>query len=251
MHKDAAKWLITFAPISAFLALVLTFAPRANAIIAMGFLSWARHYPLTAIVVGLATVATVVIICKCSTVLLAEADTWAELEKKEEGKWFSDAFSKHAVGLPLFAASSHYTEAETRARSGDATATAAEQSALAATSLRVLALSEADNARDRFKKFIPVYVICTLVIVVGLIVAAVGLPSIPDPVTKPAQVSILMQPGTEDRFTAASGCQALKTTTAIAVGGLWDRPQLRLVGPGCPTVDWTAPEGLDATIVPK
>ncbi len=248
MHKDTAKWLITFAPISAFLALVVTFAPRANAIIAMGFPSWARHYPLTAFAIGASIVATVAIIVQCSRVLLAEADIWAELEKKDDGNWFSDAFSKHAVGLPLFPASSHYTEAETRARSGDATAaTAAEQSALAATSLRVLAHSEADNARDRFKKFIPVYAICTLVILVGSIAAAVG----PDAVTKPAQVSILMQPGTEDRFTAASGCQALKTTTAIAVGGLWDRPLLRLFGPGCPTVDWTAPEGLDATIVPK
>jgi hypothetical protein len=247
MYKDVAKWLMTFTPISAFLTLTLTFAPRADAIIGMGFSQWVCAFPLVAASVVVTLIATVVIIVMCSRVLLVEAGKWTDLQKKEN--WFSAAFSDHAVGLPLFPASDNYTEAETKARSDQASP--AEQTALAATSRRILELSESQNARDRFKEFSIAYVICTVLILAGLAIATVGLPANPDPVTKPTPVSILMQPGTEERFSAASGCVTMQGTTAIAVGGLWNRPKLQLIGPGCPSGEWTAPVDLGATIAPK
>jgi hypothetical protein len=156
--------------------------------------------------------------------------------------------SKHAVGVPLFAASTEYDDAETKAQSGSASA--AEQSAIVATSARILALSAEQNAKARFESFRIGYAICMLLIAGGLIFSAVSLPATPDPVTKPAKVSLVMPPGNEARFVAATGCQSLATTTAVAVGGLWNRPRLRLVGQGCPLGDWTPTPDLNGVIVP-
>lgn len=247
MYKETAKWLLTFVPITALVTLALGFAPRFAAMKAAGFVNWVREFPLVTAAAAVTAGLTVVIIVMCCKVLLAEPTAWKTL--RADTTWLSKAFSEHAVGVPLFADSTAYQTAESKALT--ATASAAEQGALADTSRRILELSEAHNARDRFKRFSAVYVICTILIIAGASVVTATLPATPDGVTKPTQVAIFMPPGTENQFVTATGCTSLASTTAIAVGGLWNRPKLRLIGQGCPVEDWTPPENLGIVITPK
>jgi hypothetical protein len=247
VYKDTAKWLLTFTPITAVVTLALTLAPRVDAVAGAGFMNWVCEFPIATAAVVLTLFATVLIVALCSYVLLAEATSWTTL--RTSGNWWSKAFSEHAVGMPLFPASTDFATAETKATTDDASS--AEQTALAATSRRILELSESLNAKVRFKRFSWGYGISMLVIVTGLSVAAVSLPATADPVTKPTKVSILMPTGTENRFSETTGCATLDGTTAIAVRGLWNHPTLRLIGLGCPAGDWTPTNDLGIVITPK
>lgn len=247
MYKDTAKWLLTFAPITAVITLALTLGPRLNAMVGVGFAGGVSQFPLAAAAVALTVLATVAIVALCGYVLLAEASPWTELRTSPE--WWSRAFSDHAVGMPLFPASTDFEAAETRAATDEATG--AEQSALAATTLRIQALSETLNAKDRFQRFVWGYAVCIVLIVGGLSVVAFSLRATPEAVTQPTEVSLLLPAGTEQRFTEATGCTGLPGTTAVAVGGLWDRPALRLLGPGCPAGEWTPPAELGILVTPR
>lgn len=247
MYKDTAKWLLTFTPITAVITLALTLGPRIETVASAGLLNWVCEFPVATAAVVLTVIATVVIIILCSYVLLAEASPWTELRTNDT--WWSEAFSKHVVGMPLFPSANDFETAETRASTD--TASAAEHTALAATTSRIQALSESLNAKDRFKKFSWGYGACMIVILGGLAVAAFSLPAVPDPVTKPTAVSLNMPAGAANRFSEMTGCPKLDEVTAIAVGGLWSHPTLRLIGPGCPTTDWTPPDDLGVIVTPK
>ncbi|WP_396908174.1 hypothetical protein [Mycolicibacterium sp.] len=235
MYKDTAKWLLTFTPIAAIVTLALTLAPRVGAIAATGFTHWVVANPIATAAVALTLFAAAIIVVLCSHVLLAKPRPWTELRADDE--WCSKAFSDDAVGVPLFGSSTSYEKIEVAALQNDATA--AEQTALAATSRRMLELSEAQNAEARFKRFIWGYGICMVIIVAGMCIATAGVPLAPDAVTKPTKVSILLPPDGESRFTEETQCATVTGTTAIAVRGLWDRPVLRLFGPGCTQAEWT------------
>lgn len=249
MYKDTAKWLLTFTPIAAVITLALTLGPRTEAIAEAGLLKWVCEFPIATAAVVLTLLAAALIVALCRYVLLAEATPWTQL--RTDQKWWSEAFSDHAVGMPLFPAATDFTNAETSAAT--ANASAAEQTALAATTLRIQTLSENLNAKKRFKQFSWGYGICMIVIVTGLAVASFSLPATPDPVTKPTKVSLIMPAGAETRFTEITGCTTPLTdkTTAVAVGGLWTHPTLRLIGPGCTTSDHTLPRDLGIIITPR
>lgn len=249
MYKDTAKWLMTFTPIAAVITLALTLGPRTEAVGEAGLLTWVCEFPIATAAVVLTMLATVLIVALCRYVLLAEATPWTQL--RTDQKWWSTAFSNHAVGMPLFPAATDFTIAETNAATDNASA--AEQTALAATTQRIQTLSENLNAKKRFNRFSWGYGICMIVIVTGLTVAAFSLPATPDPVTKPTQVSIVMSAGAETRFTEITGCTTPLTdkTTAVAVGGLWTHPVLRLIGPGCRALDHILPRDLGIIITPK
>ncbi|WP_313674181.1 hypothetical protein [Mycolicibacterium sp.] len=246
MYKDTAKWLLTFTPITAVITLALTLGPRLNAIVGIGLDGWVRRFPVATAAIVLTLAATVAVVALCRYVLLAEATPWTELRKSPT--WWSRAFSDHAVGMPLFPASTDFEAAEIRATTDEATS--AQQSALAATTLRIQALSETLNAKARFLRFSWGYGICMLLIVTGLSVAAFSVPATPEAVTKPTKVAILLPDGAERRFTETTGCATLDGTTAVAVGGLWDHPAIRLIGPGCPAGQWTPPDDLGMVITP-
>lgn len=247
MYKDTAKWLLTFAPITAVITLALTLGPRLNAVVGVGLAGWVSRFPVASAAVALTVAATVAIVVLCGYVLLAQASPWTTL--RTSPRWWSEAFSEHAVGLPLFPASTDFEAAETRAATDEATG--AEQSALAATTLRILALSENLNAKARFRRFVWGYVISLVIILVGLSVAAFSLRATPEAVTRPTEVSLLLPAGAEQRFTEATGCASLQGANAVAVGGLWDRPAMRLLGPGCPEGEWTPPAGLGILVTPR
>ena len=247
MYKDTAKWLLTFTPITAVVTLALTLGPRVDAIAGAGFVNWVCEFPVATGAVVLTLFAAVVIVALCSYVLLAQATPWTEL--RTSATWWSKAFSEHAAGMPLFPASTDFEAAETRATTDSATS--AEQTALAGTTLRIQALSETLNAKARFKRFSLGYGVCIVLIVAGLSVAAFSLPATPDAVTKPTKVSILLPAGTENRFAETTGCATLDGTTVVAVQGLWNHPTLRLIGPGCPAGDWTPSNDLGIVVAPK
>lgn len=249
MYKDTAKWLLTFTPIAAVITLALTLGPRTEAIASAGPFKWIYEFPIATAAVVLTLLAAVLIVALCCYVLLAEATPWTQL--RTDQKWWSKAFSHHAVGMPLFPAATDFTNAETSAATGNASA--AEQTALAATTLRIQTLSENLNAKKRFKRFSWGYGICMIVVVTGLAVATFSLPATPDAVTKPTKVSIVMPAGAESRFTEITGCTTPldDKTTAVAVGGLWTHPTLRLIGPGCTASDHILPSELGIIVTPK
>lgn len=246
MHKDTAKWLLTFVPIPTFLALAVGLGARFTAINETGVINWARQCPIPAIAVAVTVLATLAIIGTCCWVLVAGPTKLAVL--KDNSNWWSAAFSKHAVGEPIFSNSGAFRTADNKRVNGTASET--EIKALDDTIQRIVALSEKLNARSRFICFIWAFGCCAVLIVAGLSTAIATLPTTPDAVTKPTKVSILMPPGTEPRLTTATGCTCMQDTTAIAVSGLWNRPKLRLIGKGCTPGTWTPPTDLDAVIAP-
>ncbi len=145
MYKETAKWLLTFAPIAAVIALVLTLRPSVEAVGGAGPAAWVREYPAATAAIVVTVLATVALVLLCRWVLLAGATPWSSLRR--DADWWSRAFSEHAVGMPLFPASTDFDRAELRATTDEATS--AEHSALAATTLRIQTLSEALNAEAR------------------------------------------------------------------------------------------------------
>jgi hypothetical protein len=246
VYKDTAKWLLTFLPISTFVALAVGLAPRYEAIEGAGFRDWVcgNRLAFTATLVTLA--ATVVIIIMCCAVLLTGPTDLAALRADET--WWSTAFSQHGVGEPMFTDSSAFD----RVANPPAGMTVSEAQAKAYndTIPRITKLSEDLKTRARFKCFAYVFVVCTVLIGVGLSVATATLPATPEAVTKATKVSIFIPPGTEARFVKATGCVSLHDTTAVAVGGTWAHPKLRLIGTGCPTRLWTPGTELDAVVAP-
>jgi hypothetical protein len=246
VYKDTAKWLLTFVPIPTFLALAVGLGTRFTAIKETGLISWVYQFPVPAGAVGLTVIATIVIIWRCCSVLVAGPSELADLRGKTD--WMSEAFSKYGVGEPIFSNFDAFKTADNKRV--NKTASDAEIAALTDTSQRIVALSENLNARARFICFMWVFGACAIVIVAGLATATATLPTTPDAVTKPTKVSIFMPPGTEPSFTTTTGCTCLHDTTAIAVSGLWNMPTLRLIGKGCPSGAWTPPADLDAVIAP-
>jgi hypothetical protein len=100
VHKDTAKWLLTFVPIPTFLALGAGLGTRFTAITQIGIIDWACQFPVPAIAVAATALATVVIIGACCWVLLAGPTDLAILKGKPN--WWSDAFSQYGVGEPYF-----------------------------------------------------------------------------------------------------------------------------------------------------
>jgi hypothetical protein len=246
VYKDTAKWLLTFVPVTALVALVVAIAPRMTAVNAAGLLGWMCANPLATAAVALAVLFTVVIVALCCWVLLAHAKKWTELQA--DRNWLSRAFSDHAVGLPHFADYDAFRNAVVNVRTKRAPD--AEQSAVDETVGRILKLSEDLEAQDRFAWFKIAFPICTLLAIAGVVLATASLPATPAAVTTPSIVSIFMPSGTEAKFLAATGCKTLDGTTAIAVGGLWNKPQLRLIGNGCPAGNWSPPDNLGVVVAP-
>lgn len=245
MHKDTAKWLLTFVPIPTFLTLVISLGTRLTAIQHRGVLGWTYEFPVPAIAVATTVIASIVIIVKCCQVLLVGP---TDLPTLRTGNSWSDAFGKYGVGEPLFPSADEFQKADNKRVEGQATDT--ELKAIADTYTRLIALSEKQNAAARFRSFAWYFGACAVAILAGLLVANATLPNTPDPVTKPTKSTIGLPPGTEAAFTTATGCVNLTATTAIAISGLWNRPTLRLIGPGCPSTSWTPPPDLDAVITP-
>ncbi len=251
MRKDIAKWLLTFAPLTAVFTLTLTIAPRINT--SAGISSWIRGNPIPVGAIVTTVLATFTLIALGCYVMQAEATPIRELRERCHANWLSNAFSTHAVGLPHFAASDIYEAAANRVSAGESTAPG-EQAAVAETNGRILELSEADNTRKRFKIFSWGYAICMITIVAGLTTAALSLPTTLDPVTKPTPVTLHLTPEAQALFTEATSCTTVADTSAIAIAGRWDHPTLRLAGPGCDaetTRNWVPPNNLDILATPK
>ena len=73
MHKDTAKWLLTFVPIPTFLALAVGLGTRFTAITQVGIIDWACQFPAPAIAVAVTAIATFAILIACCWVLVSPA----------------------------------------------------------------------------------------------------------------------------------------------------------------------------------
>lgn len=176
MHKDTAKWLLTFVPIPAVLALGVGLGGRFTAIMQVGVISWVREFPVPVIAVVITILATIGIIAACCWVLVAGP---TDLDKlKQDPDWWSDAFSKHGVGEPYFQDSDQYRCADDKRV--DRSASEAEIDALAETIQRIRSLSEELTVRRRFKSFGTILGGCAVLIVVGLLVATATLAATPE-----------------------------------------------------------------------
>ena len=204
--------------------------------------------PVPALAVAVTATATGVIIVACCRLLLTGPTEWDHL-KDAPNDW-SKAFSEAGVGEPYFKDADQFGDAERRRILGKASDT--EMKALADTQQRIVAWSEDVATRKRFTRFLWTFGFCAGLILVGLGWATATLPTTPDAVTKPTRVSILVSPDAEPRLAAAfaaAGCTA-RDPAAVAVGGLWNNPTLRLVGDGCQSGTWTVPTELNAVVTP-
>jgi hypothetical protein len=246
VHKDVAKWLLTFVPISSFIALTVGLAPRYAAIESAGLGTWVCDNHLAAGAILVTTVATIGIIAACAVVLLTGPTDLIEL--RADQTWWSNAFSQHGVGEPVFTDSSAFDLVASPPTG--MTVSDAQAKAYNDVIPRIIKLSEELKTRTRFRWFLCAFVVCTVIIGAGLSVATATLPTTPDAITKPTKVSILVPPGAEARLAEATGCTDLRQITAVAMPGSWAHPKLRLFGKGCSTALWTPGLELGAVAVP-
>jgi hypothetical protein len=273
MHKDTAKLLLGLVPVASLIGVAVAIAPRFDTIRAAGVANWAQQHPSVVSGVVAVVIGVFGLVVACCYVLLAAPKPWREL--RSDDNWLSDAFSSHAVGIPYFSDSSTFLDAEANvAQAAAATAaqpaaaTAAQPAALPAATAtadvtsgdreavakaveRTLLLSERLEAASRFKKFAWLYVLCLLAIVGGAGVVLISLPAAETPITIPTTVQLHLPPGAEAAFDAATGCVASRTTVAVAVGGFWDDPELRLYGLGCHSARWSPQRSVDVVITAK
>lgn len=248
VHKETAKWLLTFVPIPTFLALALGLGNRFTAITEVGVVDWVRQFPVPALAIAATAIATAVIIAACCRLLLTGPIDWRDL--KDSPDLWSKAFSEAGVGEPYFKSVDRFSDFEQKRIRG--TATDAEMKALADTQQRIVAWTEDVGTRERFNRFLWTFGICAGVILLGLGCAMATLPTTPEAITKPSKVAILVSPDAQPRLAAAfaaAGCTG-RDTTVVAVGGLWNNPELRLVGDGCQSGRWTVPADLNAVVLP-
>jgi hypothetical protein len=250
MHKDTAKLLLGLVPVLTVVGIALALAPRFDAIRADGVWRWANAH----LAVDIGVVATMLgvlgVVAACSYVLLAAPGTWRDLRSNVD--WFSKAFSDHAVGLPYFLDSTAFTSAESKIAQSDTGVTGDDREAVAKVRERTLELSERLEAARRFNRFTWAYLACIVAIVGGAGTVLATLPAASGPITAPVIVQLHLPATAEAGFVHGTHCRASKTTTAVAVGGFWNDPELRLYGPGCDPAKWLPTHSkLDVVITPK
>lgn len=261
MHKDTAKLLLTFVPIPTFVVLALGLGPRYEAISQIGLAAWFDENPTPSIAFVLAAIAAILIAVMCCFVLLAGPRDLAELIKDDN--WLSNAFNRDAVGEPVFTDSSAFKNVGDKSKFNDDTVSEWQRKAYNETAARLTLLSEDQRTRCRFKWFMWIYVVCSLVLLGGVAVATATLPATPEPITKPTLVAIHVPPDAEEELLEQTGCVKVEKpdatsnapspteeAIAIAVGGTWAHPDIRLIGPNCIENDWTPTPDLNAVVAP-
>lgn len=258
MHKDTAKLLLGLVPVASLIGVAIAVEPSFDTIRAAGVASWARQHPSVVSGVVAVVIGVFGLVVACCYVLLAAPKPWKEL--RSDDNWLSKAFSDHAVGIPYFSDASTFLNAEAQVAqpvaqpAADVTkadVTSGDREAVAKAVERTLLLSERLQAAKRFKKFGFLYVPCLLAIVGGAGVVLITLPAAETPITIPTTVQLHLPSGAEVVFAAATGCVASGTTVAVAVGGFWDNPELRLYGPGCHSGRWSPQRSVDLVITAK
>jgi hypothetical protein len=250
MYKDTAKLLLGLVPVSTVVGIAFALAPTLDAIRAEGVSRWVIDHPAVTIGVVASLLGVLGVVAACSYVLLAASGKWTDLRSNAD--WFSKAFSDHAVGLPYFLDSTAFESAESKIAQNDAGITGDDREAVAKVRERTLALSERLEAARRFKRFTWAYVVCILAIVGGAGAVLTTLPGASDPITAPVTVQLHLPASAEAGFVRGTHCSSSKTTTAVAVGGFWSDPELRLYGPGCDLANWWPNHSkLDIVITPK
>lgn len=276
MYKETAKWLLTFVPIPTFVVLALSLAPRYEAISRLGLHAWICANPAPASAFLLAAIAAIAITVACSFVLLAAPNLDELLDDDPK---LSDAFSKHGVGEPVFPDATAFKEMGKAIRTKPDEVPAWKIGAYHDTTERLKGHSEELSARLRFTVFVWVLVLGGLVLFGGLSVATATMPASPEPITTPTKVAVFAQPDAESKLRTEIECanpaapatpqtpstdappaqtsstEALNTVTiegvtAIAVGGTWDHPKIRLIGPGCKQDLWTPSDDLKVVFAP-
>jgi hypothetical protein len=233
VYKDLAKWLIGFVPVATLLGMGVAIAPDAPQI--------AAHGPggLT-LLAGLAVLtAMVAMLGTCAYVLAAGPSTWAQLTA-EQG-WMSAAFSTYSVGRPYFLDSTKFDDADLACRTDP---TDSRLKVVADVSSKIVALSADLNARARFKTFLWVFVIGSLVVVAGVLTVLISSTGVQRFYAKPTSVTLHVPSSATGSFGSATGCTSPATTQAVAIGGTLDAPELRLFGPGCQGTSWSPPNSL-------
>lgn len=243
MHKETAKWMLGFIPISSITGLIVILAPQLGHAREIGFTSWLSQNGSAALGVALTAIGFILVASMCCYVLLAAPSNFLTLQ--QDSDWMSAAFSDHAVGQPNFIDADKFTEAKEAA---DAT----PEDAVLTTPVRrtiesMMELSAELNAGQRFRHFAVAFIAGVLAIAAGLGLTAFTLP--PAQIARATPVDLLLGDASPDRFTEVSGCETIDGTTAIAVAGTWTNPDLRLYGPGCTFEVWTIPEELDLLAV--
>lgn len=249
MHKDTAKLLLGLVPVSTLVGIAVALAPRFDEIRAIGVERWAGDHVAVASGVVVAFVGVLGVVVAGCYVLLAAPGKWSTL--RADTDWFSAAFSDHAVGVPYYLDSNAFGTVESAIEQKDQGVTNEDREAVAKVTQSILDLSERLGTKRRFRYFGWAYVICIAAIALGVGTVLARLPAAEAPIMTPTTVQLYLPASAEPAFVAGTGCRASQNTLAVAVGGSWDDPELRLYGAGCFDRRWFPHHSIDVVIAPR
>ena len=247
MYKDLAKYWIGFVPVATLISLGVALAPNADQLAQVGLSDWIdQRWPIL-IALGLVVGALIGMTWTCAYVLAAEPTKFGDL--LSDANWLSDAFSKYGVGRPYFLDSSQFTDAETKSRElDDSGQFDPRASAVNDVTARVSALSADLNAKARFRTFGLTFAGGVVVVIGGVLFVLASSASGLQIITDPTPVTVHVPAGAVTSLRKATGCQVAADTSAVAVGGTWTSPKLRLFGKGCKDIAWVPSADLHVLI---
>ncbi|MBK8446310.1 MAG: hypothetical protein IPL41_06380 [Micropruina sp.] len=239
LYKDLAKFWMAFLPVTSVVALGVPLVPTVEQITQVGWIPWVgvRWPVLVAFLVALAAVVAMSVLC--ARVLASEPTLVDTL--LSDTNWLSEAFSKYGVGRPYFLDSSKFLAAELDSRKRDVNGEYDKRaSAVNEVTARISALSADLNAKAKFKAFWWVFCVGIAVMLAAIlfILGASG-PNVVVVVIEPTPVQLHIPADQVAAVGAETGCTTPQAVSAVAVGGTWAKPQLRLFGSGCSDAEWS------------
>ena len=236
--RDTTKWLVAFVPIAALGTAAAVLGPLLvrSAQTARSLSAWAGDNAWALGGVAAVLVGVMVVVWFGARVLSTQPKDFGALLKTNP-KRLSDAFSV-GVAAPYFLDDNGFKDAlatlEAKWRPDSTTPpTDAEVSRAAAAveALREWALQ--DELAAAFRRFWKFFAIGLVLIVAGVVVAAVTIVKPSASIEKPTTVQVSVnQPGAADLL-KKTGCTTPAMSQYVAVAGTWDAPVLQVDGPGC------------------
>lgn len=251
MYKELAKYWISFVPVTALLGLGVALAPTAEQLTRLGFAAWLQARGAGfAVFLALSCLALLAMTVLCARVLAAEPTEFDRL--LENQTWLSVAFSRYGVGRPYFLDSTKFLSAELECRElDDKGAFDPRAPAVNEVTARISALSADLNAKGRFTVFLWVFGIGAVLITGTALVALGSPPRGLELITEPVPVTLHVPAGELRRVSNGTGCDKPRDADAVAVGGTWEKPRLRLFGTGCAGGEWVPSPDLHIIVTQK
>ena len=254
--RDTTKWLVAFVPIAALGTAAVVLGPLLvrSAQAAPSLSAWVGDNAWALGGVGAVLVGVLVVVWFGAQVLSSQPKDFGALLKTNPTR-LSEAFSA-GVAAPYFLDDNGFKNALAKLDvkwHQDSTTPPADaevsRAAAAVEALREWALQ--DELAAAFKRFRIFFAIGLVLIVAGVVVAAVTINEQGASIEMPTTVQVSVnQPGAADLL-KKTGCTTPAKSQYVAVAGTWDAPVLQVDGPGCLFGNRWRPKSGDFEVQPK